>query len=227
LLHAFERLFVWTGGALFVSSLALLVFTYGVTFRPVPGFNPAALVVDVLLLTVFAFHHSLFAREGAKRAVARVVPERLVRSAYVWIASLLLIGVCLLWRNIGGEIYRATGPLVWLVRLIQPIGLALIARSVTAISALELAGIRAPTVRDALQDRGPYGFVRHPLYLGWVLCVFGDTDMTVDRLTFAIATTFYVCLAIPWEERSLEREFPSAYARYKQKVKWRVIPYVY
>jgi protein-S-isoprenylcysteine O-methyltransferase Ste14 len=51
--------------------------------------------------------------------------------------------------------------------------------------------------------------------------------MTVDRLTFAVATTFYLFLAIPWEERSLEREFPSAYALYKQKVKWRVIPYVY
>lgn len=220
-------MFVWTGGALFVGSLALLVFTYGVTFRPVAGFDRTALVVDLVLVTVFALHHSLFAREWAKRAVARVVPDRLVRSVYVWIASLLLIAVCLLWRNIGGEIYRATGPLVWLVRLIQPIGLTLIASSVTAISALELAGIRAPAARDALQDRGPYGLVRHPLYLGWVLCVFGDTDMTVDRLTFAVATTFYLCLAIPWEERSLEREFPAAYALYKRKVKWRVIPYVY
>lgn len=218
---------MWVGGSLFVGSLALLIRTYGRTFNAVPGFDAAALAFDLLLITVFALHHSLFARDWAKRAVARAVPDRLERSVYVWIASLLLIALCLLWRNIGGDIYRATGPARWLVGAIQPIGLALIAGSVTAISPLELAGIRAPTVRDALQSRGPYGLVRHPLYLGWLFCVFGDTNMTVDRLVFAIATTIYLLLAIPWEERSLEREFPSSYAAYKRQVRWRVIPYVY
>jgi methanethiol S-methyltransferase len=219
---------VWAGGAVFVGSLALLVRTYGVRFRPVAsGFDSGALLFDLLLITVFALHHSLFARDRMKQLVARVVPDRLVRSVYVWIASLLLIALCQLWRNVGGEIYRTTGLARGLVHLLQPIGFAFIASSVTAISALELAGIRAPTVRDTLQDGGVYGLVRHPLYLGWLFCVFGDTDMTADRLTFAVATTFYLWLAIPWEERSLEREFPSAYERYKQKVKWRVIPYVY
>ncbi len=213
---------------MFVGSLALLVWTYGVAFRPV-GISPAARAVgvDLLLVTVFALHHSLFARERAKRAMARMVPDRLVRSVYVWMASVLLIALCLLWTNIGGDVYRASGPLFWLVRAIQPLGLALIAGSVTAISPLELAGIRAPAVRETLQDRGPYGLVRHPLYLGWVCCVFGAPHMTADRLTFAVATTFYVFVAIPWEERSLERAFPVAYARYKQKVRWRVIPYVF
>jgi protein-S-isoprenylcysteine O-methyltransferase Ste14 len=225
--HAVERIFVWAGGALFLGSLTLLVLTYGRTFNAVPGFNGSALIVDLLLITVFALHHSLFARDWAKRAMARAVPERLVRAVYVWIASLLLVALCLLWQNIGGDIYRATGAAAWLVGAIQPIGLALIASSVTAINPLELAGIRAPTVRDALQSRGPYGLVRHPLYLGWLFCVFGDTNMTIDRLVFAIATTVYLFLAIPWEERSLEREFPSSYAAYKRQVKWRVIPYVY
>ncbi len=215
---------------MFVGSLALLVWTYGVAFRPVgtgAGAAARAVGVDLLLITVFALHHSLFARERAKRTMALMVPDRLVRSVYVWIASVLLIALCLLWRNIGGDVYRASGPLFWLVRAIQPVGLALIAGSVTAISPLELAGIRAPTVRETLQDRGPYGLVRHPLYLGWVCCVFGAPHMTADRLTFAVATTFYVFVAIPWEERSLERAFPVAYARYKQKVRWRVIPYVF
>jgi protein-S-isoprenylcysteine O-methyltransferase Ste14 len=223
-----ERTFVWGGGAAFVGSLAFMVWTYGVAFRArIRGFDASALLVDILLITAFALHHSVFARDGVKRVFARVVPERLLRSVYVWIASLLLVLVCLLWQPVGGDIWRAAGPWLWIVRAIQPIGLLLTAISVTAISALELAGIESPAPQDSLQETGPYRLVRHPIYLGWVLCVFGDTDMTADRLTFAIATTCYLLVAIPWEERSLERAFASSYPRYRQKVRWRVIPYVY
>src|SRR5262249_41028582 len=75
--------------------------------------------------------------------------------------------------------------------------------------------------------RGAYGLVRHPLYLGWILMVFGTPHLTGDRLLFAAVTSAYLLVAIPWEERSLEVAFGDAYRQYKQRVRWRVLPYVY
>jgi protein-S-isoprenylcysteine O-methyltransferase Ste14 len=103
----------------------------------------------------------------------------------------------------------------------------MIAASVAAIDGLELAGIRSGSRPAGLQARGAYRLVRHPLYLGWMLAVFGAATMTFDRLVFAGLTTTYLIVAIPWEERSLERTFGDEYERYKALVRWRMIPFVY
>ena len=224
-----ERAFVWAGGGLFVSSLALAVWMYAVWFgdaRPSVGWAPLAL--DAFLLSCFALHHSVCARAPIKRRLASVIPERLLRSVYVWIASLLLVALCLLWRPIGGELYRASGWRAWPFGFVQLAGVWLIARAVGAIDALELAGIRKPKVTDEeLQDGGVYGIVRHPIYFGWVLGTFGAAHMTGDRLAWAVLTTAYLIIAMPWEEQSLERAFGRRYVDYKRRVRWKILPYVY
>jgi methanethiol S-methyltransferase len=224
-----ERAFVWCGGALFVGSLSLTAWLYAVTFgteRPSNGWTPVAF--DALLLSLFALHHSAFAREPLKRAIARVIPERLTRSLYVWVASSLLILVCVLWQPIGGALYWIKGWQVWPFGIVQLVGVWVIARATAAIDALELAGIRNTKVSHAeLQSHGAYGLVRHPIYLGWVLVVFGAAHMTGDRLAFAVLTTMYLLLAMPWEERSLERQFGPKYQQYKEHVRWKIIPYLY
>jgi protein-S-isoprenylcysteine O-methyltransferase Ste14 len=217
---------------LFVSSLALTGWAYALWFaRSAPWAGWAPLVVNLILLSVFAAHHSLFARSWMKTRLTRAFPDRLLRAVYVWVASLLLILVCLLWRPIGGDVYEA--PYRWIAvihAVVQLSGVWLIARSVRAIDALELAGIRSArpvSGGDSLQISGPYRLVRHPLYLGWILIVFGTAHLTGDRLAFAAITTLYLLVAIPWEERSLEEAFGAAYERYKARVRWRVVPYVY
>src|SRR5437870_1181524 len=78
---------------------------------PVTGAASTAIAIDAVLLTLFALHHSLCAREPVKDAIARLIPAGLVRSFYVWIASALLILVCALWRSIGSELYSVGGRL--------------------------------------------------------------------------------------------------------------------
>lgn len=222
------RAFVWTGGALFLASLLTTAWTYAVAFsRDLPGPNGRAGALDLLLLSAFALHHSLFARTRAKEIVARLLPEPLIRSSYVWVASVLLIGVCTAWRPIGGTAYQFEGWRASPFYLAQLAGLLLIVRATRAIRALELAGIEAPRPHDELQVAGVYGQVRHPLYLGWMLMVWSTAHLTGDRALFAVATTAYIMIAIPWEERSLAREFGAAYDRYRARVRWRVVPYVY
>ena len=224
-----ERLFVWSGGALFVLSLAACAYAYVIVwaspFTNGGGWTPVA--VNAALFAVFALHHSLFARESIKHRVARVLPDRLLRSFYVWTASLLLLIVLALWQPIAGNVYAVTGWRAIAHDAVQLSGAWLIARSVAKINALELAGIKRASGSDSLQIAGPYRWVRHPLYLGWLLAVFGAAHMTADRLAFAAITTAYLLVAIPWEERSLLRIFGEPYARYQRTVRWRIIPYVY
>src|SRR5712671_51704 len=184
---SFERLFVWAGGAMFVGSLSLTAWWYTVRFaEDRPSHERIPIAVDALLLTVFALHHSAFAREPIKRRVASLIPAELRRSVYVWIASVLLMIVDVYWQPVGGTLYRISGWLASVFVIIQLMGVWLIARSVQAINPLELAGIRNPkTTDEELQTGGVYQLVRHPLYFGWLLIVFGAAHVTGDRLAFA------------------------------------------
>jgi methanethiol S-methyltransferase len=221
------RAWVWFGGALFVVSLAWCAWWY--LFRaggalPFSGVGPIAF--DAALFAVFALHHSLFARDAVKRWLA-LIPGNLVRSVYVSTASLLFIATFAAWMPIGGELYRADGGLRWALAAVQLAGVWVIARAVARIDPLELAGIRIATSREALQTDGPYRWVRHPLYLGWVMAVFGTPHATGDRLAFATVSTAYLMLAVPWEERSLVQMFGEEYVRYQRAVRWRMIPFIY
>jgi protein-S-isoprenylcysteine O-methyltransferase Ste14 len=224
-----ERTFAWSGGVIFVASLAVCAYCYLIVWASpaTHRLSLGAIAIDALLVTVFAVHHSVFAREQMKGAVARIVPERLLRSFYVWVASVLFILVCVLWVPVGADVYRTTGWRAAIHAGVQLYGLWLIAQAVRGIDPLELAGIRSETERGPLQIRGPYAFVRHPLYFGWLLAVLGSAHMTGDRLAFGVITTLYLVLAIPWEERSLMRSFGEDYARYQRAVRWRIVPFIY
>ena len=223
----FERVFVWLGGVAFVSSLGFCAYAYSIRWTVPHPWDASALGFDLALLSVFAMHHSLFARTAVKDWLSRLVPERLLRSVYVWIASLLLVTVCAAWKPIGGEVYRHAEWLSVPHALVQLAGIWLIARSVRTIDALDLAGIRRQSASQGLQIAGPYRLVRHPLYLGWLLAVFGAALMTADRLAFAAITTAYLVIAVPWEERSLRAAFGTEYERYTRLVRWRMVPYVF
>ena len=240
-----ERVFVWLGGGLFVASLAYCAYAYlFVWAEPAPVFDALAsndllrdlgptlsrrlsIATNVVLFGVFAIHHSLFARERIKAWTLSLAPVRVQRSIYVWAASLLFLLVCASWAMIGGDLYDVRGWRAYAHGCVQLAGVALIAGAVRTIDPLELAGIRQRSRNSTLQIAGPYRWVRHPLYLGWMMAVFGAAHMTADRLLFAVISSLYLVIAIPWEERSLAREFPDDYAAYRQQVRWRVVPYVY
>ena len=212
---------------MFVGSLVMCAYSYIVLWAVPHDIEWAAFGFDTIVFSVFALHHSLFARTRAKDWLSRHVPDRLLRSIYVWIASLLLVAVCVLWKPIGGGVYHHTGVTAVGHGFVQVLGVWIVAQSVRTIDPLELAGIRSQSDAAGLQVAGPYRLVRHPLYLGWILVVFGAAFMTGDRFAFAVITTLYLLLAVPWEERSLRAAFGSDYERYMRHVRWRMIPFIY
>jgi protein-S-isoprenylcysteine O-methyltransferase Ste14 len=227
----------WGGAALFVASLLWFLYSYLVKFgRPAPSDSAGfALSVNILLFSAFAVHHSLLARSGIKRWVHNLVPPELERSLYTWVSSLLFLGVCGWWQFVPGVIYDVEGPWRLPAYGVQFGGLLLTVRASSAIDVLDLAGVRpvllaargATPGHVTLETSGVYGFVRHPLYLGWVLFVFGTPVMTATRATFAVVSTAYLFIAVPWEERSLLEVFGADYEAYQKKVRWRIIPGVY
>ena len=223
----FTAAFVWLGGALFVGSLAFCAYSYAVTWSAVPPVHPSAVAIDVVLFSVFALHHSLFARDFVRRWMSAIVPDTLIRSVYVWLASALLILACAAWQPVGGEVYRHAGLFAIVHALVQMLGVVIIVQGIRVIDPLELAGIRQHSAPVSLQIVGPYRWIRHPLYTGWVLLTFGAAHMTGDRLAFAAISTFYLLIAMPFEERSLRMSFGAAYDEYRARVRYRILPYVY
>jgi len=222
------RLIVWLGGAIFVGALSYCGYSYAFTWSHGGPFSLTNALVDAVLFSVFALHHSLFARDSVKHLMSSIVPAPLLRSSYVWLASLLLIAVCALWQPVGGTIYGHTGGLAYAHALLQLAGVLIIAQAVRVIDPLELAGIRAGSPKsETLQITGPYRRVRHPIYSGWLLLTFGAAQMTGDRLIFAGISTIYLLIAMPYEERSLTLSFGAAYDDYKRRVRYRIVPYVY
>ena len=220
------------GGLLFAGSLAYFAVRY------LRGFDaPArtdlsvtyAILTNIVLFSVFALHHSLFARTGLKAMVTRLVPESLERSTYVWIASLMFIGVCAWWQPVPGVIWHATGGLALVLTVVQAAGGVFTLVAARRLDVLELAGVRQalhiPSGRiSGLDSSGPYGLVRHPIYFAWLLLVWPAPLMNGTRLVFAAISTVYLLMAIPYEERDLRRHFGAAYEAYARKVRWRILP---
>ena len=237
---AAERMFVWGGAALFVASLSYTLFRYDESFRQVitGPLTSAPVLWNTALFSVFALHHSVFARTGVRTYIARRFAS-LERSIYVWVASALLIVVCALWQPVPGVMWRATGPLAVVLSILHIVGIVLAVASAAIIDIWELAGIRQvnPNVRakspepraqsPEFKTTGPYGLVRHPIYLGWFLIMFAVGTMTMTRFAFAVISSLYVLIAIPFEERSLLKTTQGAYDRYRRQVRFRLVPGVY
>jgi protein-S-isoprenylcysteine O-methyltransferase Ste14 len=251
--YSLKRAFAWIGALLFVGSLLYFLFFYLVVLdRSAPAGGPRALTIDLLLFSIFALHHSIMARTGAKQWLIRFVPAELERSTYVWISSLLFLATCGLWQSIGGILYEIRGPIAIGWYLVQAAGVVLALVASAALHPFELAGLRpvgatatqaglqplgsaaqtgkpnaTGTPASSLRTSGVYGWVRHPVYFGWVLFVFAAPRMTTDRLMFAIVSTAYLAMAVPFEERSLVEAFGDHYRRYTGRVKWKILPWIY
>jgi protein-S-isoprenylcysteine O-methyltransferase Ste14 len=225
----------WLGGAAFVGSLAFCAWSYTFAFsRAAPAASVdavlRAVLINLVLFGAFAAHHSIMARSGAKRWLEGRLDPALERAAYVWVSSLLLVLVCYAWRSVPGRLYSLDGGWRWMGWAAQLAGVWVTLRAAAVIDVFELAGIRqarGDRTSPAFKVVGPYHIVRHPIYLGWTLMMFGAPDMTATRFSFAAISTAYLMVAVPFEERSLVSAFGDAYRDYRRRVRWRMLPGVY
>jgi len=193
----------------------------------VEGTIGRALAINAGLLALFAVQHSVMARSWFKQAWTRIVPSAAERSTYVLFSSVALILLFWQWRPMGGVVWQVDNELGQMaIYFVYATGWLLLLLATFLINHFDLFGLRQVYLHfigrpyTGLPFRTPvlYRFVRHPIYFSW-LCIFWATPrMTVAHLVFALATTGYILMAIPWEEKDLTRIHGDVYRRYKQQV---------
>ena len=185
-----------------------------------------ALVVNAALLGLFAVQHSVMARQWFKSLWTRIVPVPVERSTYVLFSSVALIVLFWKWEPIGGVIWNVesgAGRLV--LNALFAVGWLTVLATTFLIDHFDLFGMsqvwaylrKRAYKPPGFRTPGVYRFVRHPLYVGWLLVFWSAPKMTAAHLAFAIATTAYILVAIQFEERDLA-QMHGEYAEYRKRV---------
>jgi protein-S-isoprenylcysteine O-methyltransferase Ste14 len=185
-----------------------------------------ALLIDLGLLTLFAVQHSVMARPAFKRVWTRVIPASAERSTYTLLSSVALILLFWRWSPLGGVVWNVEDTTARAVLYsVYAFGWALLLYTTLLLNHFDLFGLRQVWLQfrgrpyTHLPFRTPtvYRWVRHPLYVAWLLTFWATPTMTVTHLLFAVMTTAYILLAIRWEERDLVAALPE-YEDYRRRV---------
>lgn len=219
-------------GVFFLTFLYLIGFVSNLVVPRSIDVGPAtdpglALLINIGLLALFGVQHSVMARPGFKRRWTRIVPRPIERSTYVLIASAVLIFLFWQWRPMTTTVWSVESPagqaILW---TIFGAGFFLVLLTTFMINHFDLFGLRQvwlhmrqkPYSQVGFTVRYLYRFVRHPLYLGFLLAFWATPRMTVGHLVFALGMTAYILIAVRYEERDLMQFLGEDYARYRETV---------
>jgi protein-S-isoprenylcysteine O-methyltransferase Ste14 len=187
-----------------------------------------AILVNALLLGLFAVQHSVMARKGFKKILTRFVPTEMERSTFVFATSAVMGLMFWQWRPMPQAIWSfestAGQALMW---TLCAAGWGIVLLSTLMVHHFDLFGMRQTWLAFTGQRYTPVGFrmpgfyriVRHPIMVGFLLAFWATPTMTEGHLLFSAMTTGYIFFAVKvLEERDLIRELGDRYRMYMEEV---------
>lgn len=217
------------GGAL----VAFIVFLYA---GSVPGIDlglgvVGALTLDASLCLVFFLQHSGMIRPASRSRMSRLIPEQHLGAVFSIVSGAVLWGLLILWQESTFILASADGLLHGSLQAVFLLALGVNAWGIWSLRSADIFGVR-PLLRGSntthapgsIVLRGPYRWVRHPLYLTTLVMIWAQPDLTADRLLFDLLFTGWIIWGTVLEERDLVAAHGAAYREYQQKVPM-LIPY--
>ncbi len=189
-----------------------------------PGNVAVALAIDLALVALFGLQHSVMARPGVKAVITRVIPKPVERATYVLASSAAFVVMFAAWQPLPAVIWQAeAGAAALQVGSLLGFGMVLV--TTFLIDHFDLFGLRQvwlawrgrPYTEKRFVTPGPYRYIRHPLYVGWMIAFWSAATMTVGHALFAAAMTGYILVAIRYEERDLVDLLGEPYRRWRAK----------
>jgi methanethiol S-methyltransferase len=190
-----------------------------------------ALAFDAFLCVLFFLQHSILVRKGVRNGLSKSIPDDYYGAFYAISSGVALLIMLLFWQRTV-PIYKAEGMVYWIVRVIFILCIAGFYWGIeslgffdpfgTIIIKLKIRNKKPETL--PLTVKGPYRWIRHPLYFFSLLMIWSSPDLTADKLLFNIIWTIWIIIATLLEERDLLLDFGNGYREYQSRVPM-LIPY--
>jgi len=206
-----------------VGTLGAFVLLAGTGWWPrgEPAVGALPWLIDTAWLAGFALQHTGMARRPVKDGLGRVIPPRLVQSAYVAASGLLTLAIPFVWQPLPGEPLWHGPPWVVGISLAAAVATGLHCRRFDQAGLLGLRQVGLwddPKRAETLRTNGAYRWVRHPQMLGVFVFLWGQPIMPPELFLLDAGLTAYILVAIRFEERDLARQFGAAYVAYRERV---------
>lgn len=210
-------------GALLWFAVFLLIGSFSVWDLGLDGF--AVLLFDSGLSLLFFLQHSIMARKGFRARLGKYLARHHLDSVYILSSALALFMVLVTWQKSSSVLFSAGGGGRLAFRMLYVAAIAGFFWGSRSLRLIEGGDIRTRLVRGGslgpgagLMIRGPYKYVRHPLYFFSLLMIWSCPDITADRLLFNVLWSGWIVIGAWLEEKDLVRDLGRKYRDYQKKV---------